>query len=372
MRVAFDVRAALGAYPGTKYHCTRLAHWLPKVAPQHQFEGVYLRSLRHPPNPADLRFVGLPTRASWLPSVVAHHFWNRSYEWTPEWFGRRYDVYVQTDCGLPPLMKGPKYAAFIHDLTFVQHPEFFEKPQHFVDLLWLAVRRAAVILVVSETTRRHLLEFTRMDENRVRLILNGCDSLPVASDQEVAEVRRRYDHTYPYFVATGEIHRKKNLPRLVQAYFALLERGVDAPDLVLIGRAGNGSEELERVLAGHPQRHRVDLLGYLPEKELYALLRGAEALLYPSLWEGFGLPPLQAMGLDVPVLAARAGSIPEVVGEAALLVDPLNVEEMTDGMARLLEDSSFRQSLVEAGRLQATRFNWEHSARQLASVLESL
>lgn len=372
MRVAYDVRAALGAYPGTKYHCTRLAQWLPKVAPQHQFEGVYLRSLRHPPDPADLKFVGLPTRASWLPSAVAHPLWNRSYEWSPEWFGRSYDLYVQTDCGLPPLMKRPKYAAFIHDLTFVKHPEFFEKPQHFVDLLWLAVRRAAAILVVSETTRQHLLEFTRMDEKRVHLILNGCDSLPIASDQEVLASRQRYGLERAYFVATGEVHRKKNLPRLVEAYFALLELNPEAPDLVLIGRAGNGSEALERVLAGHPQRGRVRLLGYLPESDVYALLRGAFALLYPSLWEGFGLPPLQAMGLDVPVLAARAGSIPEVVGEAALLVDPLSVSEMTLGMARLVEDSSLRAQLVERGRIQAARFSWEKSARELASVLESL
>jgi glycosyltransferase involved in cell wall biosynthesis len=235
------------------------------------------------------------------------------------------------------------------------------------------LRQAAEVIVPSEATRDDLIELYPVEPERVTVIHHGVDRERIhpVSEDEVQRARSRNGVLGRYVLFLGGLEPRKNLPRLVRAYSRV--RGDAA--LVIAGASVSwnpeGREELERALASLPAeaRERVVLTGYLGTRDKVALLTGAEALVFPSLYEGFGFPLLEAMACGTPVLTSNTSSLPEVAGDAALLVDPLDEEAIAHGTERLLEDAAFRRRLIEAGERRVDRFTWDASARKHAEVL---
>ena len=255
----------------------------------------------------------------------------------------------------------------VHDLTLVTHPEWHEaaKVRYFGWALRRAVAGADRVLCVSATTARDLAEHLGVDGGRVDVTPLGTDLVP-ASDEEVAQLRARLGLDGPYLLGLGTLEPRKDLPTLVRAFAAV---AAELPHtLVLAGLAGWGSGELSEAVAASGAAERVRLTGYVPEPDKAALLTGADLLAYPSRYEGFGLPVLEAMACGTPVVTTTGGSLPEVAGDAALLVPPGDPERLAAAVLELLGDQAAWADQARRGRARAAAFTWERCADLTAAA----
>jgi glycosyltransferase involved in cell wall biosynthesis len=229
-----------------------------------------------------------------------------------------------------------------------------------------AMQRASLVAVDSEHTRADVIAAFGVPANRVVTIPLAAAARfrdPVAP--AVSErVRQRYGLRDAVVLAVGDIEPRKNLQRLVQALAMLRDRDRLAPQLVLVGKLRRGVDALRRSIHAHGLADAVVLTGYVCDDELAALYRLARVCVYASLYEGFGIPPLEAMMCGTPVVASNAASVPEVVGDAALLVDPYSVRDIADAVGRVLTDAGLARALVARGHDRARRFSWEATARR--------
>jgi glycosyltransferase involved in cell wall biosynthesis len=255
----------------------------------------------------------------------------------------------------------------VHDLTLLTHPEWHEasKVRYFGWALRRAVRSARRVLCVSATTARDLAERLEVAPGRIDVTRLGTDLRP-AGEAEVAALRRRLGLDGPYLLGLGTVEPRKDLPTLVRAFASLA--GELPHRLVLAGLAGWGQGALAAAVAQSGVADRVLLTGYLPEADKAALFTGADVFAYPSRYEGFGLPVLEAMACGTPVVTTTGGSLPEVAGDAALLVDPGDPDALAAALAKLAGDPAARQAAAARGRTRAAAFTWERCAAETAAA----
>jgi glycosyltransferase involved in cell wall biosynthesis len=280
---------------------------------------------------------------------------------------------------VPPPTRSRRVVLTVHDLAFKRFPETAPlATRRWLSRLDASLSRASQVIVVSEQTRRDLLESSpraaRLTD-RLTVVPLGVDTAffrpPDADDVE--RVRRRCSIEGPFLLSLGGIEPRKNLPALIRAYASLPDDV--RPTLVIAGPVApwnpEGWDLVRPSLEALPAsvRDRVVVTGYVSEQEKVALLGGAEALVYPSLYEGFGLPILEAMACDTPVLTSNVSALPDTAGGAALLVDPNDTEDIAAGMERLLTDAPLREQLRAAGTARAATFSWDETARLTAGVL---
>lgn len=219
------------------------------------------------------------------------------------------------------------------------------------------------LIAISGSARRDAIEILQIPPERIRVVYPGIAEPFFRTTPEMTrETAGKYQLTSPYLLFLGCIEPRKNVPNLLDAYERLALPLRQTAPLVLAGPFGWASDELRTRLAR--SNDSIRYLGYVPEADLPGLVAGAAALVYPSYYEGFGLPPAQAMAAGVPVLASDRSSLPEVVGDGGLLVNPDSVEELSDAMKRLIECPDLRRELGERGKLRASAFRWPECARQ--------
>lgn len=266
----------------------------------------------------------------------------------------------------------------LHDLTHLRFPQFVSKRN--LRYLRMAVpkvlRRAAAIVTVTETMRAEIVNAYGVSEERVSVVPNGCDrslftERPVKESLDPGQSPGGLGSHIgqPYLLFVGTLEPRKNITGLLDALDILAERGVVPPQLVIAGGSGWRTEQIDRALAARQEEGRVRLLGYVPDDELPGLYRGATALLFPSHYEGFGLPVLEAMASGCPVVAAARGGVPDVVGDAGLLVEP-DPTSLADAIERVLREPSLRARLRSKGLERAKLFTWEKSGLALRQVIE--
>jgi glycosyltransferase involved in cell wall biosynthesis len=249
----------------------------------------------------------------------------------------------------------------VHDLTPLHHPELCDAATlAYPGLIRRALHRGAWVHADSGFVAGEVVEAFGADPGRVRVVHPGVPDLPGLGDAEVEDVLRRVlpPGTGRYCLAVGTAEPRKDLPGLVRA-FGEVATSHDDVALVLAGPPGWGEAALEEAVAASPARRRIVRTGWLDDADLAALLGRATVLAFPSLYEGFGFPPLQAMRAGVPVVATRAGSLPEVLGDGALLVEPGDTDGLAGALERCLADASMRRALVAAGSAWVARFSWE-------------
>ncbi len=253
----------------------------------------------------------------------------------------------------------------IHDILFETDPHLFEGAfsARSVSLIRRSARRAAMVLTVSEFSRRALLERYELPPEKVIVTPNGVDRARFRPmESEPAGIRKRYRLDGPFLLAVGRIEPRKNLPRLIRAFSRARQKLSRGIQLAIAGpedfRSGEVFQEAERQTEGS-----IRFLGAVPDADLPALYNLAEALVYPSLAEGFGIPVLEAMACGTPVLASPRGALPEVGGDAVLWVDPEDEEAIAGGIETIVTDSSLRDRLRKAGPERAERFQWKQTAR---------
>jgi glycosyltransferase involved in cell wall biosynthesis len=266
--------------------------------------------------------------------------------------------------------------ATIHDLSFEHLPETFKRRSRAQ--LRLTVRRtarqASAVIAPSEFSRRDLVETYHLPAERVSVtpLAAAPHFAPVKDEGERQRVRELYRIRPDYILAVGAIQPRKNLVRLVEAYADLRHRRPQAklPQLVLVGKRGWLYRETLNAARRHSLDGDIHFAGYVPESDLPALYTDALCFVYPSYFEGFGLPPLEAMQCGAPVIAGNRTSLPEVVGEAGLLVDPFDREAIAFGLSRLIDDRGLREELRARGLERSRSFNWRETARLTLEVYE--
>ncbi len=258
----------------------------------------------------------------------------------------------------------------IHDLLPIRHPEWYSPYVRwgFRRSVDRAVASGWEVIVDSEHVANQLLDLGTIAPGRVTVVPLGVSDefrQKVPRERQLAVGRRFGVSPGSYLLAIGNISLRKNLMTLIRAVSRL---DPTVPPLVLIGSPDTSSGAVQAEIDRLGLHHRIRLVGFVPDRDLPALLQGAHALLHPSFDEGFGLPPLEAMAAGTPVVASRGGSLPEIVADAGLLVDPTDIDEWAHAISTIVSDGEQRQALTDAGRCRATRFTWRETAQQTLAV----
>lgn len=266
----------------------------------------------------------------------------------------------------------------VHDVGYRRYPQAHTRFSYWY-LDWstgFSARHARRILVDSQATQEDLVAYYGISRDKIVVAYPaGIEGLaPIRDPQTLQVARERYGTGRCYFLYVGSLHPRKNLETLIAAFGRLIRERALSPDvrLVLAGRPGWLYEGILAAANSPSLAGRVILPGYIPPEDLSALLSGALAFVYPSLYEGFGLPILEAMACDTPVICSRAAALPEVAGDAALLVDPHDVDALAFALRRMHDDPALREELIRRGRVRCQVFTWTNCARTVLEVLEEV
>ena len=373
MRIAIDV-SCMNPQPmtGVGYYTQSLLRSFVRTQPDFGLR-LFASGARQPSPPlsalgrecGSLAFMRLPTRLkTWLWTTIA---WPRMDKRTGA---------VDLAHGafhLLPAARGIPRVVTVFDLTAIRVAETHTGSSRRTHARYLrhAAGRADAIIAISESCREDVVELLKVDESRVHVVHGGVcleDYQGPLDEEALAAARRKFGIAGEYFIHLGTIEPRKNLARLVEAYARLREMRKDVPQLVLAGKRGWMCGAVFETIERLGLRQAVIETGYLTQEEAVSLLRGALACTYPSLYEGFGLPVLEAMAAGVPVLTSNVSSLPGVAGDAAVYVEPESVTSIAGGLEALLDGPGAREARVAVGLERARRFTWEQSAAALARV----
>jgi glycosyltransferase involved in cell wall biosynthesis len=281
------------------------------------------------------------------------------------------DVYHSPNYILPLALNRPAVVT-IHDLCFLRPDLHRLRSQVYLTALTaLALRRARAVIAVSEWTRQSIETRFPTTAGRVELIYQGLDPhLERPSEGDLWDFRVRKDVDYSYVLFVGTLEPRKNLIRLLAAYERAVRQNDLPHHLVLIGSLGWQMRDFQARLRASPLNQRIHHLGFVPDQELRCWYTAADVFVYPSLEEGFGLPPLEAMACGTPVITSNCSALPEAVGDAARLVDPRDTHDLASAITEVLTDASLADRLARAGEERARRFTWSEAARRHASLYE--
>ncbi len=380
MRIAIDYTAAARQGGGIGRYARELIGAVLAQESAHQFvlmaasaglgarwtrEQARLRALAA--HPEQLRFRSLPLTDDWMARL-----WQRLRLPLPaELLTGRGDCFYSPDFVLPPLLPATRAILTVHDLSFLRHPETFPPPlrRYLEAAVPRSIARADHILTDSDATHRDLLALLNTPAEKITTLY--CGVSPDFSTQATPGERERLQKRYgigerPYILAVGTIQPRKNYVRLMAACDPLA--AAQALDLVIVGKSAWLAEP---ILAAADEREYVHRLGFTEDGDLPALYRQAAVCAFPSIYEGFGLPPLEAMACGTPVVASTASSIPEVVGKAGLLVDPLDGAGWTAALRRVLRETDLHAELRARGLRHAPTFSWKHAAEQWLTLIST-
>jgi glycosyltransferase involved in cell wall biosynthesis len=277
---------------------------------------------------------------------------------------------------LPPLTPC-KSVVTIHDCIHLRFPQYLPNRLGYVyarSSLWVATHRATRVLTVSETSKRDILRYFRVPESKIDVIYNAIDERlgEAPSDAEMSQVRERYQLNDPFVLYAGNIKPHKNLERLIEAFNSLRRGGLEHVKLLIIGDEISKYASLRRAVHRYKLHKHVRFFGFVTDKTLASLYRLASVFVFPSLYEGFGLPPLEAMAAGTPVITSNVSSLPEVVGDAAILIDPYEPDEIAAAMRRVLTDPALCADLRARGLSRVKQFSWDRSIHRVREIYDEV
>ena len=362
MRVGIDARLVYYSQAGIGQYILHLVDGLARLDSENDYVLLQSRkdetTILERPN---FRRVSL-----WTPS---HHRLER-YSLNVELMRLGLDVLHSPDF-IPPHRPSCKSVITVHDLAFLLYPHFLTKESaRYYGHIDQAVRWTDHIISVSESTKRDTIEHLGVPEDKITVVYEAANPIFRPLDRAAAkeEVRNRHGVDGPFVLFVSTIEPRKNVPTLLRALHQLQQCYKEDIRLVLAGGKGWLFEDAFAVVEDLKLDERVHFLGRVSSDDLLYLYNAAELLAHPAFYEGFGLPPLEAMACGLPVVVSNVASLPEVVGDAGLLIDPHNVDELTVSMWRLLNDSDLWKEMREKGLRQASRFSWERAARETLDI----
>lgn len=271
-----------------------------------------------------------------------------------------------------PLIHPKDTTVTIHDIGFERFPKIY--PWYDIVYHKWAVRwakfRAKKIITISEFSKKELIDVFKIKPEKIHVIYNGYDkkNYRLYEKSKIDQVKSQYNLTKPYLIFIGRLEEKKNTSFLIEC-FAEFKKKFPEYNLVLIGRKGYGFDKVEENIKKYGLENDVIFPGWIETNDLTKILAGARAMIFPSNYEGFGIPVIEAMACGTPVICSNTTSLPEVAGDAAILVDPKNKEQIVEAMKKIVADENLRQNLVEKGLENVKRFSWEKCAQETLDVI---
>lgn len=362
MRIGLDARLVFYHQAGIGQYILRLTHAL--AALDHENEYYLFQSRKD-----STRLIGAPNfhrRVLWTPS---HHRFER-LAMSAEMLPYPLDVFHSPDFIPPRKMRAPNVIT-VHDLAFLLYPRFLT-PQaaRYYGQIDPAARTAAHIIAVSQSTKRDVTRLLGVPETKVTVIYEAAHATarPIPRDQARAHVKQKFGIEGDFILFVSTIEPRKNLPTLLAAYSKLRDAYASHAQLIVAGHKGWLTDEVDQAIEKYKLRNRICFLGSVPTPELPYLYNAARVFALPSFYEGFGLPPLEAMASGTPVVVSNVSSLPEVVGDAGLLVDPNDVEAWAVALHRVLTDDALHAEMSAKGLVRAAHFSWERAARETLEV----
>jgi glycosyltransferase involved in cell wall biosynthesis len=375
LRVGFDATPAVRQGGGIGRYTRELLRAVAGAGQTIQFRLFYASpggKARHalPSLPANFSVRRLPFDDIWLARI-----WQRAQAPIPvDWITGRIDLFHSPDFTLPPTRRGTRTLLTVHDLSFIRDPESAVPVlrAYLNTVVPRSVARADHVLADSLATRADLVELYGTPPEKVSVLYCGVNEVfqPVSDSAVLRAVRARYSlGEAPFILAVGTLQPRKNYTRLIQAFAELGE-----PDVKLVIAGGKGwmYDAIFAEVARLRLSERVIFPGFVADDDLPALYSAAAVLAYPSTYEGFGLPMLEAFACGTPVVASTASCLPEVAGGAALLAPPTDVQALAEALRQAYGDKAVRDRLIQAGAVRARQFSWQASARQLVGLYQQL
>lgn len=379
MRIGIDYTAAVRQGGGIGRYTRNLIRALAEKESRYQYTlfvaGGWSEEDRMRPWPANFRLRSVPLSDRWM-----HVLWQRLRLPVPiQAIIGPLDLFHSPDFVLPPTGRTPAILT-VHDLSFMRVPQYFVPGfrQYLQSAVSRAAQRARHILADSASTRRDLIELMSIESNRVSVLYPGVEARfrPVRDNAELAKIRSQYKLPERFILGLSTLQPRKNFDGLIKAFRILLAEREDTLrigdlHLVIVGGKGWMYEETMALVQGYGLEQRIHFPGFANDSDLPAIYSLAEVFAFPSWYEGFGIPVLEAMACGVPVVAADNSSLPEAVGDAGLLVDAADIHALAEALAQLLTDQLLRARLIQNGYQQAQRFSWEEAAQQLLSTYKA-
>lgn len=370
MRIAVNTRFLLKDYlEGYGYFLYETWKRITIAHPEHQFIFIFDR-------PFDKRFVFSDNITTVVTGPPARHplLWKLWYDVRVPAVLKKYkaDVFVSCD-GFCSLSTSVPQCLVVHDLSYLHYPSFIPRSHLFYFKRYVPrfLAKAGSIATVSDFSRNDILHQYPVSEEKISVVYSAAKDifLPLPADKK-QEIRDAYTDGREFFCYTGAIHPRKNLLNLLKAFSVFKKRQKSNIKMVLAGRLAWKYNSFMESLKTYKYRSDVVVTGYLPEQELAALTGSAYALVYPSLWEGFGVPVLEAMRCEVPVITSSGSAMQEIAGDAALYADPQHFHELAEQMMRLYKDERLRNELVQKGKEVEKHFTWDRTARLLWNAIQ--
>jgi glycosyltransferase involved in cell wall biosynthesis len=374
MKIGIDASCLLTRRTGIGYFTQNLLQEMLSLNSPHEFH-IFMNSYRHPaPNLPIFHKSNVRVRHFRIPGPFLVNAW-RYLRFPPiELFTGFVDVFHSTTGYLPPQIRGKRIAT-VYDLFFLKHPESSEKRggKYFAGVFPKQLPYYDHIIVPSNATKRDLLDLINVEEEKITVIYGGVDQqkFHVISDQSLLEtVRQEYCLPRNYIMSVCTIEPRKNIEGLLIAYRRLKEILYNPPKLVIVGQEGWDSRRIKGMVRQHNLGQDVLFTGYVPEEHLPVLYNAALLFVYPSLWEGFGLPVLESMACGVPCLVSTTPALKEITEGAAMTMDPYNYYEMAERIKDLITSHREREELRQKGLLHVQKFSWVLTAQKTLRVYE--
>ena len=296
-------------------------------------------------------------------------FWNR-FRLPLALLRDKPDIFLELTNNIPPFSP-EKSVVLIHDLAFKFFPQAYSKYELMLQeaAIKIALSKAAAIIFTSDANYNDFLKFYGKPKAKTAII-------PLAYDTEIFKQLQTDKDTktrnYSYFLSVGRIEKRKNTLRTVMAFEIFKKQNQTDHKLILVGKNGFGHEEVEKKIANSKYKNDIIVLGYVEDKELPLLYRDADVFIYPSLYEGFGLPALEAMAVSTPVLTSNVSTLREVVRDAALLADPHDPASIASGIKKIVLDADFRETLIKKGNKIVKEYSWSKTAESIHKLIIDL
>lgn len=281
------------------------------------------------------------------------------------------DLNIFFDYIVPPRVAG-KVITTVHDLSFIRYPETMSKrnlKRIQKDIVY-SLERSERILTVSQFSKEELTSCMGVDSDKISVIYNAPSISPETADAQI--IKNKYHITFPYILYVGTIEPRKNITRLLYAFDKLKQETGLPHHLVLAGGNGWNNKEIYKAADTLSSKSFIHFIGYISGPEKNALYQQAQAFVFPSLYEGFGIPPLEAMHFGCPVICSKAASLPEIIGEAGEYVDPMDTASIAQGLWNVLFQERVANQLRELGRRQAAQFCWDSSSQELEKICKDV
>lgn len=368
MKLCLDIQSALAQRAGVGRYTRMLAENLPLTAGADELSLFYFDFKRRG---CDFAPPGVNQRSvSWIPGRIVQGGW-KTIGFPPfDWFSGRADVFHFPNFIRPPLLRG-KSVVTIHDAAFLRYPETIEARNYKYLSAGIkeTVDKSDAIICVSTFTANELRELLHVPGEKLRVIPSGLSPAHQrASMADIQAMRQRLHLERPYLLSVGTLEPRKNYPFLIEVFEKLNFDG----DLVIAGMKGWKTDGIFERRNHSPKRERVRLLEYVDEKDLASLYSEAEAFVIPSLYEGFGFPPLESMQCGTPVISAATGSLPEILGDAARMISGFDVDAWTHEIDHVVRDTETREAMIAKGYEKAASYTWKQTALLTWDVYRSL